>query len=599
MLKSDEIASFFAYLLNLESWALHIKLASPERVDQQIVRSSIEWHDDSLRSRKTARSTFQSARQPRSFARQSLRDATAIDANAIFCSSWVPRSRADVQKRIAQIEGFTGIFRHKILALAANLKNPENLEKSVGAKAAEKGTDKLADVLSSMDNDGYDFGLYSLIGLIHSRDRQEVLDAMTVVSKALVDIQAPSTEETQGSLSAYYALFPGNSAGDSASNFNVRQFWLRADHNARLALAFAPSIGSTHSDDLGREYLSVYETRTKTPFFLDPYVDGLRTTLILGAPRSGKSVNGNHIILSEQKYGGYTFVIDVGGSYESTVRLFGGAVERIGTSGPRVNPFSLDPTESNLSFLFQFVRLLLVKGGARLSPEDEDAVEKSIRRMYLVDPGVRRLKYMLLPPHLQRYLMKWTEGGAYGKLFDNVEDSLRLTRIQSFDFQDVTEDQQDLIEPMLFWILRQIDQVIYDPKNLGVPKHILFDELWKHLKTRRLLDSAISSLKTGGKHLAGVTLLTHTAQDLGDNADIIVNACSTQFFLPDPTFNRELYRRLFNLNEQELLTLASLGPRELLLKRPHYSKVLKLNLDPEELLALHHTRPKIGSCASD
>jgi type IV secretion system protein VirB4 len=302
-------------------------------------------------------------------------------------------------------------------------------------------------------------------------------------------------------------------------------------------------------------------------------------------------VNGNHIILSEQKYGGYTFVIDVGGSYESTVRLFGGTVERVGASGPRINPFSLAPTETNLSFLFQFVRLLLLKGGAQLSPEDEDAVEKSVRRMYLVNPGVRRLKYLLLPPYLQRFMTKWVEGGAYGRVFDNVEDSLRLARIQSFDFQNVTEDQQDLTEPMLFWILRQIDQVIYDPKNLGVPKHILFDELWKHLKTRRLLDSAISSLKTGGKHLAGVTLLTHTAQDLGENADVIVNACTTQVFLPDPTFNRELYRRLFNLNDQDLLNLASLGPRELLLKRPQYSKVLKLNLDPKSYW-LFTTRPK-------
>ena len=67
-------------------------------------------------------------------------------------------------------------------------------------------------------------------------------------------------------------------------------------------------------------------------------------------------------------------------------------------------------------------------------------------------------------------------------MFDNIEDSLRLARIQSFDFQDVTEGQQDLIEPMLFWILRQINQIIYDPANLRYPKHILFDELWKHLK---------------------------------------------------------------------------------------------------------------------
>ncbi len=591
LLAKDEIASFFAYLLNLEPWALATKLSSDERVDEQIVRSSIEWHDDHLQIGKQHVQLFSLIDSPTASRANLFGALQRVDANMIFCSGWAPMTRAAVQKRIGQVEGFSGIFRHGILALAANLKNPENLERSIGSKAAEKNTDKLADILSSVDNDGYEFGQYSLIGLIHSRDEREVLDGMPAVTKAFVDMQAPSTEETQGSLSAYYAMFPGNSTGDSASNFNVRQFWLRADHNARLALVFAPSTGSTHSDDLNQEYLSVYETRTQTPYYVDPYVDGLRMTLILGAPRSGKSVNGNQIILSEQKYGGYTFVIDIGRSYESTVRLFGGAVERVGIAGPRINPFSLEPSDANVSFLFHFIRLLLTKGGAALAPEDEDVIEKSIRRMYFLDANVRRLKHMLLPPHLQRYLAKWIEGGAYGKVFDNLQDSLRLARIQSFDFEGVSETQQDLIEPMLFWILRQIDQVIQDPRNLGVPKHILFDELWKHLKNRQLLESAISSLKTGGKHLAGVTLLTHTAQDLGDNTDVIINACTTELFLPDPTFNRDLYRELFNLNDQEILNLASLMPREAMLKRSGYSKILKLNLDPKSYW-LFTTRPK-------
>ncbi|HJT69790.1 MAG TPA: hypothetical protein VJ731_06295 [Terriglobales bacterium] len=591
LLAKDDVAAFFSYLLNLEPWALATKLSSPERVDEQIVRSSIEWNADDLRVGRQYVQLFSLLDSPAAARGNLFGSLQGISANMILCSCWIPRGRAAVQKRIGQVEGFSGIFRHTVVALAANLRNLENLEKSAGSKAAEKNTDKLADILSSIDNDGHEFGHYSLIGLIHSRDRQQVLDAMPAVSKALVEIQAPSTEETQGSLSAYYAMFPGNASGDSASNFNVRQFWLRADHNARLALTFAPLTGRIHSDDLGDEYLSVYETRTKTPFFLDPYEGGLRTTLILGAPRSGKSVNGNHIILNEQKYGGYTFVIDVGGSYESTIRLFGGSVECIGIDGPRINPFSLEPTEANLTFLFQFIRLLVTKGGAQLSPEDEDVIEKSIRRMYLLTPEVRRLKHMVLPPHLQRYLAKWIEGGVFGKVFDNLEDSLRLARVQAFDFEGVAETQQDLIEPMLFWILRQIDRVIHDPANLGIPKHILFDELWKHLKNRQLLDSAISSLKTGGKHLAGVTLLTHTAQDLGENADIIINACTTQLFLPDPTFNRELYRKLFNLNDQEVLNLASLMPRELMLKRAGYSKILKLNLDPKSYW-LFTTRPK-------
>jgi type IV secretion system protein VirB4 len=101
----------------------------------------------------------------------------------------------------------------------------------------------------------------------------------------------------------------------------------------------------------------------------------------------------------------------------------------------------------------------------------------------------------------------------------------------------------------------------------------------------------LSALKTGGKHLAGATLLTQSAEDLGDNADLIVNACSTFLFLPDPTFNRERYRTLFHLNDQEILNLASLAPREALLKRAGFSKIIRLNLDPKSYW-LFTTRPK-------
>ena len=238
-----------------------------------------------------------------------------------------------------------------------------------------------------------------------------------------------------------------------------------------------------------------------------------------------------------------------------------------------------------------FIRLLLLKGGAHLSPEDEDVIAKTVRRMYHVAPQVRRLKYLLLPPHLERYLSKWIEGGVYGNSFDNVEDPLQLGRIQCFDFESVTKEQEDLIEPMLFWILRQINIVIQDRSHLGVPKHILFDELWKQMKNRQLLEMVLNSLKTGGKHLAGATLLTQSADDLGENADLIVNACSTFLFLEDPTFNRERYRKLFNLNEREIENLASLQPREALLKRAGYSKIIRLNLDPKSLW-LFSTRPK-------
>ena len=90
-------------------------------------------------------------------------------------------------------------------------------------------------------------------------------------------------EETLGNLSAFYAMFPGN------HKFNVFPLWLAEDHHARLSSVFAPHLGHPYSEDLDAEYLNIFETRTRTPFFQDVYVDGVRVMLILGPTGSGKT----------------------------------------------------------------------------------------------------------------------------------------------------------------------------------------------------------------------------------------------------------------------------------------------------------------------
>ena len=77
--------------------------------------------------------------------------------------------------------------------------------------------------------------------------------------------------------------------------------------------------------------------------------------------------------------------------------------------------------------------------------------------MYLLDPENRRLSNLFLPKKLDRYLSKWVGKGIYNAVFDNVEDSLSLSRLQCFDFQGVNNEQYaDLIEPLMVWLLRRI-----------------------------------------------------------------------------------------------------------------------------------------------
>ena len=298
--------------------------------------------------------------------------------------------------------------------------------------------------------------------------------------------------------------------------------------------------------------------------------------LIIGPTGSGKSVHVNQMTALERKYNGFTYIFDIGGSYESQVELYGGKVDRVGKDGPRVNPFSLEPTESNIKFLYSFMKLLLTNGGAELTPEDEDAVFKSVQGMYHLDRQNRRLSNLILPRHLDRYMSKWVGTGVYAAVFDNVADELSLARVQCFDFQGVNNKQYaDLIEPLMVWLLRRIDEVLYNPANLGVPKHVVIEELFSSMKNKQLLDAALASIKTVRKNLGGVTLIGQSANDLGENADSIVNSCTSFLFLPDATFNRKHYAELFKLTDQQLDLFESLQQREALyIRRDGMTKVV-------------------------
>jgi type IV secretion system protein VirB4 len=508
-----------------------------------------------------------------------------LDCDSILCSTWRPKSTTAARSEIDAQEKFISFFKVGVLTRVMSGHDTASLETGAGARAANTQVDDLGEAIRSLDKKAQ--GEYSLRFLVAARSLDELRGLAPAVHRVFVDARAQVMEETLGNLSAFYAVFPGN------QKFNVFPMWLAEDHHARLSSIFAPNLGHPHSEDLDNEYLNVFETRTRTPFFQDAYVDGVRVMLILGPTGTGKSVNGNIAIAHEQKYGGFTYIFDIGGSYESVVELYGGRVDRIGKDGPRVNPFALEPTESNVTFLYSFVKLLLMNGGAELEPEDDDVIHKAVRDMYLLDAENRRLSNLFLPKKLDRYLSKWVGNGVYHAVFDNVEDSLSLSRLQCFDFQGVNNEQYaDLIEPVMVWLLRRINDVLYNPANLGVPKHILIEEIFSSMKNKQLLDGALASIKTVRKNLGGVTMIGQSAEDLGANADSIVNSCTSFLFLKDATFNRKRYAELFKMNEQQLALFESLQDREgLYMRRDGLTKVIKLNLDSRSY-AVFSTKPK-------
>ena len=585
LLGKEEAFQFFSYLFNLEEWAGMDRLRSDSGVDRQIVKSPVAWHSDHVQVGKRRIQMFSLQTTPEASRPCLFSGLLTLDCNSVLCSSWRVKSASAARSEIDAQEKFISFFKVGVLNRVMSGRDTASLDTGAGAKAANNNVDDLSEVMRSLDKKAQ--GEFSLRLLLAANSVEQLRSAAPGVHRVFVDARAQVMEETLGNLSAFYAMFPGN------HKFNVFPLWLAEDHHARLSSVFAPHIGHPTSEDLDSEYLNIFETRTRTPFFQDVYVDGVRVMLILGPTGTGKSVHGNQIIALEQKYGGFTYIFDIGGSYESVVELYGGKVDRVGKDGPRVNPFAMEPTESNLKFLYSFVKLLLTNGGAELEPEDDDVIFKAVQDMYLLDQANRRLSNLFLPKKLDRYLSKWVGKGIYNAVFDNVEDSLSLSRLQCFDFQGVNNEQHaDLIEPLMVWLLRRINDVLYNPTNLGVPKHILIEEIFSSMKNKQLLDGALASIKTVRKNLGGVTMIGQSADDLGTNADSIVNSCTSFLFLKDATFNRKRYAELFKMNDQQLALFESLQNREgLYMRRDGLTKVVTLNLDSRSYAAFS-TKPK-------
>jgi type IV secretion system protein VirB4 len=580
-----EAFQFFSYLFNLEEWAERDQLRGDAGVDRQIVKSPVAWHSDHVQVGKRHVQMFSLKTTPEASRPCLFSGLLALDCDSVLCSTWRVKSTSAARSEIDAQEKFISFFKVGVLTRVMSGRDSASLDTGAGAKAANINVDDLSEVIRGLDKKAQ--GEFSLRLLLAARTPEQLRDTVPAVHRIFVDARAQVMEETLGNLTGFYAMFPGN------YKFNVFPLWLSEEHHARLSSVFAPHIGHPHSDDLDSEYLNIFETRTRTPFFQDVYVDGVRVMLIIGPTGSGKSVHGNAAIALEQKYGGFTYIFDIGGSYESVVELYGGKVDRVGKDGPRVNPFALEPTESNIKFLYSFIKLLLTNGGAELEPEDDDVIHKAVQDMYLLDAENRRLSNLFLPKKLDRYLSKWVGKGIYNAVFDNVEDSLSLSRLQCFDFQGVNNEQYaDLIEPLMVWLLRRINDVLYNPANLGVPKHILIEEIFSSMKNKQLLDGALASIKTVRKNLGGVTMIGQSADDLGANADSIVNSCTSFLFLKDATFNRKRYAELFKMNEQQLALFESLQDREgLYIRRDGLTKVVMLRLDNRSY-AVFSTKPK-------
>ncbi|HYL98182.1 MAG TPA: DUF87 domain-containing protein [Blastocatellia bacterium] len=511
-----------------------------------------------------------------------FRKLLEVEANYFVCTEWLKQDAARSRNFIHSRRRHFHNSKRSLASYLTTSERPQGGDDALVDESKEAQVHDLGEALKELEIKGNYFGHFSLTVVIYHTDLSKVERACAEFYKAFSLHDAQVYEERYNLFNAYLATVPGNYA------FNLRSMLILNTNYADYSFIFTLQSGHKVNPHLGQEYLAVLETNHRTPYYLNLHCKDTAHTVILGRTGSGKSFLMNFIITNLQKYEPYTFIFDLGGSFESLTQLFQGTYVKMGSqsTGFRINPFCLPKTKHNLDFLALFVKIL-AEGHGRdvLSLEEEREIYQQIENLYSVDPELRTLSVLAntLPRDLALKLQKWTADGQFGFLFDNLDDNVSFSRFQCFDFQGM-EQYPQILEPLLFYILHRANHVITNKAITHVFKAFFIDEAWTFFRNPRIKSYIVEALKTWRKQNAAMILSTQSLDELrkSDIVDVIIETCATKIFLANPDMDRELYRTQFHLNETEIDVITGLVPkRQFLIKNHEIAKVVNLEVDPK------------------
>ncbi len=259
--------------------------------------------------------------------------------------------------------------------------------------------------------------------------------------------------------------------------------------------------------------------------------EGNYNTCVVGRSGSGKSVFMQELMTSMLGMGGRVFVLDVGRSFEKTVKLLGGTFLEFSTHSPLkgsqicINPFSSisvhDPEAASdaLAMLKPILSLMAAPKEGTTDLEDtylEQAIQKAWETQKNATTITDVAQFLLEHPDpvamsLGERLYPYTKKGTYGRFF-NGPANIDLSDVLVVVELEELKERKDLQSVIVQMVILQIANSVYlgDRKT---PSCLILDEAWDMLRGKQsgvFIETAARRLR---KYFGGLIVGTQSIND--------------------------------------------------------------------------------------
>ena len=431
--------------------------------------------------------------------------------------------------------------------------------------------------LDSAMSGEFAFGNHHMSVLCIEESPKALESALSVAVVELSNVGITAVREKINLEPAYWAQLPGN------AEFMARRSTVNTFNIAAFASFHNYPSGKRKKNHWG-DAVTVLNTVSGTPYFFSFHVRDVGHSMIIGPTGAGKTVLLNFLCAQAQKFNCRLFFFDKDRGAEIFIRAIRGRYmipEAAKPSG--FNPFQLEDTAENRSFLIEFMKALVMVGDTPLPAHEIERINEAVKGNYKLPKEQRRLRniapFMGLggPGTLAGRLSMWHTTGSHAKLFDNEEDVIDFTSARSFGIEmaHILQDKAS-IGPVLLYLFHRIQSSLD-----GSPTMIVLDEAWALIGNPVFAPKIKDWLKVLRKLNTFVVFATQSVEDAAKSSisDTLVQQTSTQIFLPNLKATT-LYREVFMLTEREFTLVKTTDPstRFFLVKQDNDGVIARIDL---------------------